>query len=172
MWEQFEIDAKIQFEISQIINGLHISGTGGLTQKKLIESNIKCILRMNMELAIKEQLEMFSNLKIKYYHIPTEDHPNYDILPIFSKTNKIILDNLQLGNEILVHCKEGVSRSVTVVCAFLLYFNFTCMKKSISVADVIALVQRGRHCAEPNTGFRKQLEQYHSVLECQLIKEK
>jgi hypothetical protein len=44
------------------------------------------------------------------------------------------------------------------------------MKKWISVPDVIALVMDGRRCADPNAGFREQLKQYHSILECQLIK--
>lgn len=172
MWQQLDPDAKLQFEISSIMSGLYVSGMGGLTLNKLQKSNIKCILRMNSELATQEQLDMFNILNIKYYHVPTNDLPNYNIMPIFSKTNKIILNHLQRGDNVLVHCAAGISRSVSIVCAFLLYFCFTHMKKWISVSDVIALIQRGRHCADPNIGFRKQLEQYYSLLECQLIKEK
>lgn len=53
-----------------------------------------------------------------------------------------------------VHCLQGVSRSVTVVCAYLV------ATKWMKPGEAIAFIKARRSAACPNAGFRRQLEEY------------
>jgi hypothetical protein len=52
----------------------------------------------------------------------------------------------------------GVSRSATVVCAYLI------AEHNMSARDAIAFVRSARGVARPNVGFERQLEQYAKQL--------
>ncbi|KAG1863593.1 phosphotyrosine protein [Suillus subalutaceus] len=59
---------------------------------------------------------------------------------------------------ILVHCMEGVSRSTSVVCAFLI------SEYGWTPAQAIQYVKTRRRSAEPNFGFVQQLQEYADTL--------
>lgn len=59
----------------------------------------------------------------------------------------------QLTN-VYVHCYAGVSRSVTIVVAYLM----NCWKWNLKTA--LAFVQTKRIVAKPNDGFMEQLKKY------------
>lgn len=59
----------------------------------------------------------------------------------------------------LVHCQKGMSRSSTLVIAYL-------MKKfSVSYDDAYRFVKSIRPIVSPNSGFRKQLKKYEATLQ-------
>jgi atypical dual specificity phosphatase len=57
-----------------------------------------------------------------------------------------------------VHCFQGVSRSATIVCAYLIATS----DRKMTVDEAISFIQSKRGIACPNTGFRSQLEIYAS----------
>jgi atypical dual specificity phosphatase len=60
-----------------------------------------------------------------YLYVPGEDHPNYDLSAHFDSSLSFIESSLERTN-ILVHCMAGISRSVTLVLAYLMkYKNLT-----------------------------------------------
>lgn len=59
-----------------------------------------------------------------------------------------------MGSVFKVHCKQGISRSATVVCAYLIATT------DLSAREAIVHVQSIRGIVCPNIGFRRQLEQY------------
>jgi len=56
------------------------------------------------------------------------------------------------GDRLLVHCDAGVSRSVSLVLAYLM------LEDKMTFADAWSLVATARPVAQPNEGFWKQLE--------------
>ena len=58
----------------------------------------------------------------------------------------------------LVHCAAGVSRSASVVVAYLMY------KKGLSLDDALDFVKSKRECVDPNFGFREQLQIFDQIL--------
>lgn len=54
------------------------------------------------------------------------------------------------GGRVLVHCHQGISRSATLVLAFLM------LRRKLSAAEAVRLV-RGRREIVPNRGFLRQL---------------
>ena len=91
------------------------------------------------------------------------DDEDEDIMQYFAVTNAFIESALSQGTSVLVHCVAGVSRSVTAVCAYLLfkaYQNDENLKTKLSVENVISTIQETRPNAIPNDSFQEQLELY------------
>jgi len=61
------------------------------------------------------------------------------------------------NNKVLVHCRAGVSRSASVVIAFLM------KHENISFDDALETVRNARPRVHPNRGFRSQLELLESI---------
>lgn len=104
---------------------------------------------------------MFPITKPTSYDIETlfidlEDSPECDILSSFERTNAFIKDGQEKG-ACLVHCYGGVSRSATLVIAYLM------KKYSISVDVAMQRVKNKRFCACPNAGFLSQLKLYEAM---------
>lgn len=62
------------------------------------------------------------------------------------------------GGALLVHCMQGVSRSASVVIAYLMESG------NMSMDEALALVQSRREVANPNRGFSKHLRKIESKL--------
>ncbi|MEE6465180.1 hypothetical protein FKM82_006476 [Ascaphus truei] len=58
------------------------------------------------------------------------------------------------GEGCLVHCLAGVSRSVTLVVAYVMAIT------DFGWEDALSAVRGARTCANPNMGFQKQLEDF------------
>ncbi len=59
-----------------------------------------------------------------YYQCPVMDTELADLGKHFVATGKFINEAITLGASVLVHCKQGVSRSTSVVIAYLMKCNF------------------------------------------------
>lgn len=58
---------------------------------------------------------------------------------------------------VLVHCWAGVSRSVSCICAYLME------SEGYTFHEALNYVRINRPVANPNEGFRQQLELYEQV---------
>ncbi|KAI0046989.1 phosphatases II [Auriscalpium vulgare] len=89
-------------------------------------------------------------------HIPLADRSDVDILSHLDATTTFIRDALAAApqNRVLVHCLMGISRSATVVCAYLVATT------DMTAAQALAAVQAKRAVVNPNYGFQRQLRKY------------
>jgi len=73
----------------------------------------------------------------------------------------MILSSLLMKEEkksgVLVHCMAGISRSASIVVAYLMKLNNWDVEKSLDT------VKQSRKFIDPNAGFRRQLELYHRM---------
>eukprot|EP00750_Incisomonas_marina_P019476 INCI3432.1.p1 GENE.INCI3432.1~~INCI3432.1.p1 ORF type:complete len:285 (+),score=32.15 INCI3432.1:335-1189(+) len=60
---------------------------------------------------------------------------------------------------VLVHCKGGISRSVTIVCAYLLWSG-----AAATVEEALSIVRAARPPANPKSGFLLQLHEFSRKL--------
>uniref|UniRef100_A0A2L2YM78 Dual specificity protein phosphatase 12 n=1 Tax=Parasteatoda tepidariorum TaxID=114398 RepID=A0A2L2YM78_PARTP len=93
---------------------------------------------------------------IETLFIDIEDSADCDILSSFEKSNAFIKEGQEKG-ACLVHCYGGVSRSATLVVAYLM------KKYQIGVEEALRNVKDKRYCACPNAGFLSQLRLYESM---------
>ena len=54
-----------------------------------------------------------------------DDRPAEDLLSIFGSTCDLIEEKRAEGKKVLVHCRMGVSRSVTLVMAYCMFFSLS-----------------------------------------------
>lgn len=89
-------------------------------------------------------------------HIHIPDRADANILVHLDRTTQFITSALAENdsNKVLVHCLQGISRSATVVCAYLVATS------GMLASEALAHTQAKRGIICPNIGFRKQLEIY------------
>lgn len=113
--------------------------------KNIIESNdIKIIINIS-----NIKYPKLSN--IIYYNFDIDDNKNENILQYFYETNCIIKNNP--NTNILIHCANSVSRSVSLVLSYLL-------EKMVLKDAIIFLKSKRVQYTKPNIGFAKQLILY------------
>jgi len=95
--------------------------------------------------------------EIIYLTIPVIDDPSEEIAKHFDKAVDFINESLAAGRGVLVHCIFGISRSSTLLCAYLI------KKRGMSLINAIEFVKSKRQKANPNEGFLKQLLKYENL---------
>ncbi|KAF9563932.1 phosphatases II [Agrocybe pediades] len=90
--------------------------------------------------------------------ITIRDAPDSNILQHLDNTTAFIKQALEENseNQVLVHCMQGISRSATVVCAYLIATT------DMTAAASIEYLQSVRGIVCPNNGFRHQLKEYEA----------
>lgn len=92
----------------------------------------------------------YSHSGIRYLGVEAFDHIAFRLYPYFDEAADFMQDALDSGGKVLVHCRAGISRSATLVCAFLM------LKKRLSAQEAIRTVRKNRAII-PNDGFLQQL---------------
>ncbi|KAI0748405.1 protein-tyrosine phosphatase-like protein [Daedaleopsis nitida] len=91
--------------------------------------------------------------------LPLQDTPFAELAAYLPHTTAFIAAALcDPAARVLVHCVQGVSRSVSVVAAFLIA-QYGCGPE-----QAVQWVQGKRRCAQPNPGFVSQLGEYYQTL--------
>lgn len=143
-----------EFDLTEILPNLYVGNIGSAFHKeKMQELGITHVV-----CAIKGTDAPFPD-DFKYLNIEAIDIEEEDLLTEFNRTSEFIDQCLNNSGKCLVHCVCGVSRSVSIICAYLLYKN-----KARHVQEAINMVQTKRQIANPNLGFRQQLENYRISL--------
>lgn len=98
-------------------------------------------------------------LPIHRVQYPLDDLPFSELAAHLPHTTAFLRGALMDPNaRVLVHCVEGVSRSTSVVAAYLIAeFGWT-------TGQAVQYVKSRRRAAEPNFGFVQQLQEYAESL--------
>ncbi|XP_006984823.2 dual specificity protein phosphatase 13B isoform X4 [Peromyscus maniculatus bairdii] len=96
--------------------------------------------------------KFYRGTPLEYYGIEADDNPFFDLSVYFLPVARYIREALNSPrSRVLVHCAMGVSRSATVVLAFLM------ICENMTLVDAIQTVQTHRDIC-PNSGFLRQLQ--------------
>ena len=135
--------------IDKITDKLYISNERGAGERKILDDRkITHILVAGNFLQKK-----FPN-DFKYLQLPLNDFPSQDLTPFFHDAVKFIDE----ADRVLVHCAAGISRSSSMVIAYLMIKNKTSYK------DTYSMVKGKRPIICPNKGFVAQLMQLEKFL--------
>ncbi|KAJ8276859.1 hypothetical protein GJAV_G00068710 [Gymnothorax javanicus] len=107
--------------------------------------------------------------EMKYLCIPAADLPTQNLTQHFKDSIVFMHESRLKGEGCLVHCLAGVSRSVTLVVAYIMTVTELGWKEALEAVRV------ARPCAGPNMGFLRQLEDFennHAAKYRQWLKEK
>lgn len=91
--------------------------------------------------------------KFHYLTYYLKDANSEDITVLLYRTMEWVHEAINKGGRVLVHCREGVSRSATIVIAYLMW------RFSLSFEAAHERIRQKRPICNPNTGFTCQLLQ-------------
>lgn len=147
-------------EISEILDGrLYLSGGRVATAERLASMNIKAVVRAITEHeeeilmeSTKEAIRLPANIDVMYVRLM--DLEDSDIQSHFDRVLRFIHTHLKNGDKVLIHCGAGISRSATLIMAYLI------SHKHLTLRAAYALVRNKRKIVRPNNGFFRQLIDY------------
>uniref|UniRef100_A0A8D0B3Q9 Dual specificity protein phosphatase n=1 Tax=Salvator merianae TaxID=96440 RepID=A0A8D0B3Q9_SALMN len=95
--------------------------------------------------------KFYKDLPVDYYGVEADDDPKFDLSIYFHPTAKYIRAALNSPRgKVLVHCAMGISRSATLVLAFLM------ICENLTLEEALKTVREHRGVC-PNSGFLSQL---------------
>ncbi|CDJ67017.1 dual specificity protein phosphatase, catalytic domain-containing protein, putative [Eimeria necatrix] len=106
-----------------------------------------------------ERLTRGSRLAFRYLRVPIFDTQAETLQPYFQNVWEFMetCRTREDGN-LLIHCSQGVSRSVAFICSYLIKYE------DMSSDEALAFVRRRNPLARPNESFRAQLASLHECV--------
>jgi protein tyrosine phosphatase len=149
-------------EINEIIPHLYLSNWYTSNNTELLSRyKIKAVITIETNPKPDFIYTYYKTHVIDNMYITLPDSPDANIIQHFGRTYDFINKHISKGENVLVHCMAGVSRSATIVLNYIirkLYENnevTTCPCKLLN--EVIEYVRTKRPVVNPNEGFKKQL---------------
>ena len=115
-------------------------------------------MKVSAILNVTDSLEPSFPDKFRYKIIQVTDDETSNIYQHFRDCIAFISEVIANKETILVHCAAGVSRSASVVIAYIMY------SQRIKLADAFNQVKDRRPCIKPNPGFIRQLQEFEKEL--------
>ncbi|KAJ8767532.1 hypothetical protein K2173_017601 [Erythroxylum novogranatense] len=141
-------------DLCQIEEGLFLGSMEDANKKDALKrSNITHIL------AVDKALEPSFPNDFVYKIVRVLDKENVYIAQFFDDCFNFINEAKRLKGGVLVHCFGGISRSVTIVVAYLI------KERSMKLSQALDYVRRRRPEADPNAGFLLQLLLFEKSLQ-------
>jgi len=138
------------FYATQILDFLYLgSFTDAMQCNDMLDKGITHVLNVARECDSK------TSDSFKFLKVDVSDHSDEDIRCHFEQCFAFIEDAKRHSGKVLVHCRQGISRSATVVIAYLMQ-----SRRIFCLDDALHFVQSKREKVCPNIGFILALEEY------------
>ena len=93
----------------------------------------------------------------EYKTLAIMDTDSENVLMHFRESLLFLDDCISHGGAALVHCYAGISRSATICIAYLMW------NQNLSLGAAYSLVEGARRVAQPNDGFKGQLQIFENL---------
>lgn len=150
----FVVDTKPDLQVGKIEENLFVASQDVANDEELIRK-YKITSVLNVSGVPSQKIA-----SVEYLDVSVLDLPEEPLCSHFPVCFKFIDDALKNGR-VLVHCNAGISRSVSIVIAYLM------SRRQQSLREALRLVKSVRPRANPNEGFMKQLKMYETI--CQEV---
>lgn len=138
------------FDADEVYPGIYVGDwNASLNKEKLKEHGITNILSIVNGCARNYP----TDFNYELIHVNDDDWVN--ISAHFDRSVRFIKNSVDNGEKILVHCSRGMSRSVSLVIAYMMD------EKKMTYEDALAEIKSKRLCANPNAGFETQLREHY-----------
>lgn len=112
---------------------------------------------------IEEFPNDFNKLEIKKMYIEIKDNSSENIYKYFDKCSDFIHNALNEKGKIYVHCKQGLSRSPSIVIAYIMKYGICPDISHIRFNEALEYVSKKRPNICPNLGFNLALRDYEKI---------
>lgn len=140
----FVVDTKPDDIPAKIIDHLYLGSQDCCELHVLQAYNIKNVLSLGIKPYVQSP-------QINYKYVKMLDLEFTNLQEFLPKCLNFICQGLADQLNVLVHCNAGVSRSASVVIAYLILYQ------KLSFEDAFDVVKKARPCIRPNDGFMVQL---------------
>lgn len=138
--------------ISPVEENLFIGNRQGAQDKELLKSHrVQHIIQIQ-----NVEVPPFYPSDFNYLCIHMPDVPDSNIASTFSIALPFIAKGLQANETVYVHCDGGVSRSGSIIIAYLMASRGLCYD------DAYMSARKVRACIRPNEGFERQIRDLES----------
>ncbi|XP_060110282.1 dual specificity protein phosphatase 22-A-like [Heteronotia binoei] len=138
--------------MSKIVEGLYLGNIRDSEDRESLgKHRITHILSVHN--SAKAQLE-----DMTYLCISASDSSSQNLLQHFKESIRFVHECRLHGGRCLIHCLAGVSRSTTLVIAYLMTVT------DFGWEECLAAIKTVRSYASPNFGFQQQLQEYEKTL--------
>ncbi|XP_036611433.1 serine/threonine/tyrosine-interacting protein-like [Trichosurus vulpecula] len=150
---------RMRRELQEIVPGLFLGPYSSAMKNKLPELQNRGITHV---ICVRQSLEAkfikpnFPQI-LRYLVLEIADTPVENIVRFFAISKEFIDGSLQGGGKVLVHGNAGISRSASLVIAYVME-TFR-----MKFNDAFILVKGKRYCVYPNAGFVRQLQEYEDI---------
>ncbi|KAM3136052.1 hypothetical protein pb186bvf_011857 [Paramecium bursaria] len=143
---------------------------GGLYLGNIESANDQTLLNRHGIRAIitvcPQQISQSVRMKLIFHHTcSAEDVDHYNIAKFFDETYNFI-EKARQRTSVLVHCQAGISRSATIVIAYMV------RKLLMGVREALEYCERRRWQVYPNNGFLRQLATFEREIFDDIIRQK
>ncbi|GAN06020.1 dual specificity protein phosphatase 19 [Mucor ambiguus] len=136
----------------QVIPHVWLGGYKALETVEFLEKNkITCILTLG------HFKPYYSPGRFLHKIIPITDNPEANIIHYFPESTAFIDHAIKENHNILVHCLAGVSRSPTILTAYLM------ATQKLRWKEALAIIKQTRPFVNPNPGFIEQLKLFQEM---------
>ena len=140
----------ISYNIDKITDKIYLDGIKGATEYEYFEKE-----KINNVLSVIDEPPIYQKEKnINHKIIKIDDLYSENIIKYF----KECIEFIESVDKIYIHCTCGVSRSATIVLAYLMW------KTHSNFNDAYFFVKKRRPEIDPNNGFRRQLNLFQDLL--------
>lgn len=138
--------------MTKITDNLFLTGVGGMTRDNFRRNHIDFVINITTEAPLWDE-------SVESWRLPLEDDAATNILTHLDIAADRIHEAITRRNaHVLVHCVAGVSRSATVVIAYLMKYKRMDLRAAFNHCYNLRPVVR------PNNGFMAQLIDYENQL--------
>ena len=139
-----------EFQATQITENLYIGDIYSLYQREFLKQNgITHVVSVVLGIS-----PPYPN-DFKYLTLNAIDEEKQNLIDKFDDAITFIDKAINENGKVLIHCICGVSRSVTICSAYLIYKNY------YQVNEVIEMIKSKRKVANPNESFVEQLNIFY-----------
>jgi predicted protein tyrosine phosphatase len=149
---------QARFEASEIFHGLFLgSWLDADSMDELRRHNITRILNVAEECAVSSSCEQaMATGAVAVKKLDLRDHSDEDISRHFGEALAFMHEGIARGEGVLVHCRQGVSRSATMILAYLMEYGIrdgSGQWQPMSYSEAFDYVKERRPHISPNLGF-------------------
>ena len=139
--------------MSEIVEGVYIGSFADAKNKQFLAAQ-----RITHILSAAWELAPAFPTKFEYFHVKMSDKPDFDLHKHLEVAVEFVHAAKEKGGRVLVHCYAGISRSASIVIAYLIKYH------GLAFEAAMALCQQKRPQVKPNAGFQTKLGDFEKQL--------
>lgn len=141
--------------LSSISDHLGLTGFAGLTGENVAATFSK---PLGVIFNVTYEVPLFRLEGVESYRIPVSDDNKEELSPYFDEVGAKLDEVAKRDQVAICHCMAGVSRSATLVLAYLIKYG------GLSLESAYQELRSRRFVARPNLNFLRQLSNYEAEL--------